>query len=138
MIIAKDRILFSSLDVDLLVYVANNPFNAIDPLDLQWYKSRAVLLDIAALSFDIMIPLAPPLAPIFYVAGAATSVINTLFTLEDWRQGNAEWYDFSISAAMTGIGSIPRPVALYGSDIPILIYDIYRAETYKDQKKPCN
>jgi len=95
------------------------------------------LLDITALAFDVMIPLAPPLAPVFYVAGAATSVINTIFTYEDWRQGNAEWYDFAISAATTGIGFIPYPVALYGSDIAILLYDIYRAETTKDQKKPC-
>jgi len=84
-----------------------------------------------------MIPLAPPLAPVFYVAGAATSVINTIFTYEDWRQGNAEWYDFAISAATTGIGFIPSPWTLYGSDIAILAYDIYRAETSKDQKKRC-
>jgi hypothetical protein len=85
-----------------------------------------------------MIPLGPPFAPVFYVAGAATSVINTLFTYEDWRQGNAEWYGFAISAATTGIGFIPYPVTLYGSDIAILLYDIYRAETSNDHKKLCN
>jgi RHS repeat-associated protein len=134
---AKDPIDFDGGDTNLYGYVGKNPVNRIDPSGLQWYKSRAVLLDIAALAFDVMIPLAPPLAPVFYVAGAATSVINTIFTYEDWRQGNAEWYDFAISAATTGIGFIPHPVALYGSDIAILLYDIYRAETSKDQKKPC-
>lgn len=34
LIIAKDRILFSSEDVDLLVHVGNNPVNWIDPRGL--------------------------------------------------------------------------------------------------------
>jgi RHS repeat-associated protein len=136
--ISKDPIGFLGGDINFYAYVQSNPINAIDPLGLQWYKSRAVLLDIAALAIDLAIPLAPPLAPILYVAGATVSVSNTLFTLEDWRQGNAEWYDFAVSLATTIIGFIPHPAALYGSDIIILIYDIYRAETYTGQTKPCN
>lgn len=117
-------------------FVENSPLSFLGPSCPKWLQSRAVLLDIAALSIDTLMVLAPPLAPIFYFAGATTSVANTLFTLEDWRQGNAEWYDFVVSAVTTAIGFYPGPVTLYGSDIAILIYDVYRAETYKGQKIP--
>jgi RHS repeat-associated protein len=85
-------------------------------------KSVAVKLDIGALVFDLGGTAFPPLL----LGGAAFSVANTIYTTGQWLEGNAEWYDFVASLVTTGIGFYPHPVTILGSDVAILIYDIYK------------
>jgi RHS repeat-associated protein len=126
--ISEDPIRFRG-GSNFYTYVRNNPINFVDPLGLRWYESPAVWLDIAALTFDIGGFLVPPLSfPLLFV-GAGISFANTMYAYDQWQKGNAEWYDFAVSAGTTLIGFYPHPVTVIGSDIVILIYDIYRAES---------
>jgi len=121
--ITRDPIGFAG-GINLYAFVLNNPTNFVDPLGLQWYTSPAVWVDIAALGADIGALFFPPL---IYV-GYGFSIANTIYTYYQWQQGKALGIDFYVSLTTTLVGFIPHPVAIYGADIAILLYDIARAE----------
>jgi len=110
--------------INVYLYVSNNPLNRIDPFGLQWHKSPAVWLDIAALGPDIG---AISFHPLLYV-GWGLSVLNTFYAYQQWQEGRAAGYDVLVSGITTAVGFFPHPVTVYGADIAILIYDIVRAE----------